>query len=340
VTDERITPVRWGILGTAKIALEKVIPSTQKSALAQVVAIASRDIAKARAAASRLGIPRAYGSYQELIDDPDIEAIYNPLPNHLHVPWSIRAAEQGKHVLCEKPIALTAREARELLEVRDRAGVQIGEAFMVRTHPQWLKVKEIVASGRIGELRLIAGHFSYYRRDPDDIRSRVEWGGGALMDVGCYPITISRWLFGAEPTEVIGLIERDPDMKVDRLTSGLLRFERGQATFSCGTQLVAYQTMQIFGTVGRIAVRIPFSAPPFDEYRVFVDDGSDWTGSGIETIAFPPVNPYTLQADRFSEAIRGAGSVPVSLEDAIENMAVIDALFRSAESRKWEPPES
>jgi predicted dehydrogenase len=160
------------------------------------------------------------------------------------------------------------------------------------------------------------------------------------MDVGCYPITLSRWLFGAEPTEVIGLIERDPDMKVDRLTSGLLRFERGQATFSCATQLVAYQTMQIFGTAGRIAVRIPFSAPPFDEYRVFVDDGSDWAGSGIETIAFPPVNPYTLQADRFSEAIRGVGTVPVSLEDAIGNMAVIDALFRSAETREWERPES
>jgi predicted dehydrogenase len=310
------------------------------SALSEVVAIASRDIAKARSAANRLGIPRAYGSYQELIDDPDIEAIYNPLPNHLHVPWSIRAAEQGKHVLCEKPIALTAPEARELLEARDSGGVQIGEAFMVRTHPQWLKVKEILASGRIGELRLIAGHFSYYRRDPDDIRSRVEWGGGALMDVGCYPITLSRWLFGAEPTEVIGLIERDPDMQVDRLTSGLLRFERGQATFSCATQLVAYQTMQIFGTAGRIGVRIPFSAPPFDEYRVFVDDGSDWAGSGVETIAFPAVNPYTLQADRFSEAIRGVGSVPVSLEDAIGNMAVIDALFRSAESREWERPES
>ncbi len=340
MTDERIAPVRWGILGTAKIALEKVIPAMRGSTLAQVVAIASRDISKARAAASRSGIPRGYGSYQELIDDPDIEAIYNPLPNHLHVPWSIRAAEQGKHVLCEKPIALTAREARELLEARDRTGVQIGEAFMVRTHPQWLKVKEIIASGRIGELRLIAGHFSYYRRDADDIRSRVEWGGGALMDVGCYPITLARWLFGAEPTEVVGLIERDPDMKVDRLTSGLLRFERGQATFSCATQLVAYQTMQILGTTGRIAVRIPFSAPPFDEYRVFVDDGSEWAGSGIETIAFPSVNPYTLQADRFSEAIRGVGSVPVSLEDAMGNMAVIDALFRSAESREWERPES
>jgi predicted dehydrogenase len=337
VNDQRIPRVRWGILGAANIALKKVIPGMKKSALVDVVAIASRDIAKARAAASDLGIPRAYGSYEELIDDPDIEAIYNPLPNHLHVPWSIRAAERGKHVLCEKPIALTAKEARQLLEVRDRTGVKIGEAFMVRTHPQWLKVKEIIESGRIGELRLIAGHFSYYHRDPADIRSRVEWGGGALMDVGCYPITISRWLFGAEPMEVVGLIDRDPEMKIDRLTSGLLRFERGQATFSCAMQLVAYQAVQIFGTKGRIAAS--FHANPRDECRIYVDDGSDLAGGGIETITFSPVDQYTIQADRFSEAIRGAGTVPVSLEDAIGNMAVIDALFRSAESHGWERPE-
>jgi predicted dehydrogenase len=337
VIDQRIAPVRWGILGAANIAVKKAIPGMQKSALADVVAIASRDIAKARAVANELGIPRAYGSYQELIDDPDVEAIYNPLPNHLHVPWSIRAAERGKHVLCEKPIALTAKEARQLLEVRDRTGVKIGEAFMVRTHPQWLKVKEIVSSGRIGDLRLISGHFTYYRRDPDDVRSRVEWGGGALMDVGCYPITISRWLFGAEPTEVVGLIERDPDFQVDRLTSGLLRFEKGQATFSCATQLVAYQAVQIFGTTGRIAAT--FHSTPREKSRILVDDGSDLIGGGgIETITFPPVDQFSIQADRFSEAIRGAGTVPVSLEDAIGNMSVIDALFRSAESHGWERP--
>ena len=324
------------MLGAANIALKKVIPGMKKSALADVVAIASRDIAKARAAANELGIPRAYGSYQELVDDPDIDAIYNPLPNHLHVPWSIRAAERGKHVLCEKPIALTAKEARQLLEVRDRTGVKIGEAFMVRTHPQWLKVKEIVSSGRIGELRLISGHFSYYRRDTADVRSRVEWGGGALMDVGCYPTTISRWLFDAEPTEVVGLIDRDPEMKIDRLTSGLLRFERGQATFSCATQLVAYQAVQIFGTTGRIAAT--FHSMPHDEARILVDDGSDLRGGGIETITFPAVDQFSIQADRFSEAIRGVGAVPVSLEDAIGNMSVIDALFRSAESRGWERP--
>ncbi len=332
-----VAPVRWGVLGAAKIALTKIIPAMQKSDLARVVAIASRDKDKARAAADQLGIARAYGSYEELLDDPEIEAIYNPLPNHLHVPWSIRAAERGKHVLCEKPIALSADQARELLAARDRTGVQIGEAFMVRTHPQWHKVKELIADGRIGELRLVTGHFSYYLRDPSNIRSRPDWGGGALMDIGCYPIFISRWLFDAEPAEVMSLIESDPDMHVDRLVSAILRFDAGQATFSCGTQLVHYQTVQVFGTAGRIGVEIPFNAPSDRACRIFVDDGRDVVGGGIETITFPPIDQYTLQADRFSEAVRGVGKVPVTLENAIGNMDVIDALFRSAETKAWQP---
>jgi predicted dehydrogenase len=330
-----VAPVRWGVLGAANIALRKVIPGMQKSELAKVVAIASRDKEKALTAADQLGIARAYGSYDELLDDPEVEAIYNPLPNHLHVPWSIRAAERGKHVLCEKPIALSADEARQLLAVRDRTGVKIGEAFMVRTHPQWLKAKELVTTGRIGALRLVTGHFSYYKRDPNDIRSRVEWGGGALMDIGCYPIFFSRWMFDAEPVEVVSIVERDPDMEVDRLTSAMLRFEGGQATFSCSTQIVPYQTMQIFGTTGRISVEIPFNAPADRPCRIFIDDGRDFVGSGVETITFPTVDQYTLQADAFSEAIRGVRTVPVSLEDAIANMSVIDALFRSAQTREW-----
>jgi predicted dehydrogenase len=331
-----VAPVRWGVLGAANIALKKVIPGMQKSELARVVAIASRDAEKARAAADQLGIARAYGSYDELLDDPEIEAIYNPLPNHLHVPWSIRAAERGKHVLCEKPIALSADEARQLLAVRDKAGVKIGEAFMVRTHPQWLKVKELVMAGRIGALRMVTGEFSYYNRDPNNIRSRPDYGGGALMDIGCYPIFISRWMFDAEPLEVVSIVERDPDMRVDRLTSAMLRFEGGQATFSCSTQIVPYQTMQIFGTTGRISIEIPFNAPPDRPCRIFVDDGRDFVGGGVETITFPTVDQYTLQADAFSEAVRGIGVVPVSLEDAIANMEVIDALFRSAETKDWE----
>jgi len=334
-TDE---PVRWGILGAANIAVKKVIPGMQRGRRSRVVAIASRDLAKARAAAESLGIPRAYGSYEELLADADVEAVYNPLPNHLHVPWSIRAADAGKHVLCEKPIAMSADEARTLLAARDRTGVKVGEAFMVRAHPQWIKVQELIDADRIGELRLVVGHFSYCRRDVNDIRSRPEFGGGALMDIGCYPIMLSRWLFGAEPIDVVGQIELDPDMGVDRLVSGLLRFEAGQASFTCSSQLVPHQRMQIFGTTARIDVEIPVNAPPDAATRIYLDGGGDLTGRGRETIELPVVDQYTLQGDRFSEAIRGRGEVPVSLEDAIGNMAVIDALFRSAETRRWEAP--
>ena len=333
-------PVRWGILGAANIGVRKVIPAMQRGARSRVVAIASRDLAKARAAAGELGIAKAYGSYEELLADPEIEAIYNPLPNHLHVPWTIRAAEAGKHVLCEKPIALSAAEARQLLDVRARTGVHIGEAFMVRNHPQWLAVRELVASGRIGELRVVAGHFAYFRRDPDDVRSVPEWGGGGLMDVGCYPITMSRWLFGEEPEAVIGIVDRDPELRVDRIASGLMRFPSGgQATFTCAMQLAHYQRMQLHGTEGRIEVQIPFNAPNDRPCRIFVDDGRELGDHSAEAIDFPAVDQYTLQGDNFSAAIRGEGSVPVNVEDAVANMAVIDAVFRSAESGHWERPQ-
>lgn len=331
-------PVRWGVIGAADIAIHKVIPSMQASPHTPIVAIASRDLAKSTAAARALGIERAYGTYEELLADPDIDAIYNPLPNHMHVPWSIKAAEAGKHVLCEKPLSLTTDEARQLLAVRNRTGVQIAEAFMVRAHPQWAAVRELIAEGRIGELRLVAGHFSYFRRDPRDIRSVPEWGGGALMDIGCYPITLSRWLFGEEPTEVIATLDRDPDMKIDRLVSGLLRFPSGQASFTCAGQLVSYQRMQVYGTEGRIEVEIPFNAPADRECRIFIDDGSKFAGAAAEAISLPAVDQYRLQGERFSEAVRGVGAVPVTLEDSIGNMAVLDALFRSERSGHWEKP--
>ncbi|MDB4914308.1 MAG: oxidoreductase domain protein [Gemmatimonadetes bacterium] len=331
-------PVRWGVMGVADIAIHKVIPAMQASAHTPVVAIASRDLDKSRTAAKALGIEKAYGSYEELLADPDIDAIYNPLPNHMHVPWSVKAAAAGKHVLCEKPLSLTTTEARELLAVRDRTGVQIAEAFMVRTHPQWAAVRELIAEGRIGELRLVVGHFSYFRRDPRDIRSNPEWGGGALMDIGCYPITLSRWLFDEEPTEVIATLDRDPDMKIDRLVSGLLRFPSGQASFTCAGQLVSHQRMQVYGTEGRIEIEIPYNAPADRECRIFVDDGSKFAGEAAEVISLPAVDQYRLQGERFSEAVRGVGTVPVTLEDSIGNMAVIDALFRSETSARWEQP--
>lgn len=330
--------VRWGILSTANIAIAKVIPAMQSGAWSEISAIASRDLAKAERAARELGIPKAYGSYDELLADPEIEAIYNPLPNHLHAEWTAKAAEAGKHVLCEKPLTLIADEARELLRVRDRTNVKIQEAFMVRTHPQWLGTRDLVRAGRIGNLRSITGFFSYFNRDESNIRNRLEWGGGALMDIGCYPITISRFLFDEEPLRVFGSIEKDPDMGIDRLTSAILDFPSGQSILSCSTQLASYQRMHFTGTAGRIEVEIPFNAPIDRPTRIFFDDGSDVFGSNIETKEFPACNQYTIQGDLFSRAIRENTEQPIELEDAVKNMSVIEAVFRSAQSGRWETP--
>src|ERR1700738_636918 len=302
--------VRWGILSTAKIGVKKVIPGMQKGKFCEITAIASRDLRRAKETARSLGIAKAYGSYEELLADPQIDAIYNPLPNQLHVPWSIKAAEAGKHVLCEKPLSLTVEEAKKLVAVRDRTKVKIGEAFMVRTHPQWLRARELVASGRIGQLRSALGFFSYFNNDPTNIRNIPVYGGGALMDIGCYPINTSRFMFGEEPTRVLGLVERDPQMKVDRLTSAVLRFPSGQSTFTCSMQLVPYQRSQFFGTKGRIEIEIPFNAPPDRPTRLFIDDGSDLLGGGIVTETFPVCDQYTLQGDDFSKAILEDTEVP------------------------------
>jgi len=330
--------VRWGVLSTADFALTKAVPGIGKGEWSEVLAIASRDLAKAQAAARKLGIPRAYGSYEELLRDPEIEVIYNPLPNHLHVPWSKRAAAAGKHVLCEKPLSHSLAEARELLAVEQETGVKIGEAFMVRTHPQWLRARELVGSGHIGELCSITGFFSYFNRDPKNIRNILAVGGGALLDIGCYPITTSRFLFGQEPSRVIGLMERDPEMKIDRLTSAVLEFPSGHAIFTCSTQLVPYQRMQFLGTRGRIEIEIPFNAPNDRPCRIFVDDGGDIFGKGIKTESFPTCDQYTIEGDRFSRAVRENLEIPVPLADAVNNMAVIEAIFRSIESGRWEAP--
>lgn len=330
--------VRWGVLGAARIATVKVIPAMQRGELCEIAAIASRDRTRAEETARQLGIPKAYGSYDEMLADPDIEAIYNPLPNHLHVPLSIRAAERGKHVLCEKPVGMNAAQARELLAARERTGVIIGEAFMVRTHPQWLRTRELIRSGRIGELRAITGAFSYFNRDAANIRNVLAWGGGALMDIGCYPIATSRFIFGAEPSRVVALVERDPDFQTDRLASAILDFSAGQAIFTCSTQMVPYQRMQFLGTKGRIEIEIPFNAPNDRPCRIFIDDGRDVFGGGVSTESFPVCDQYAIQGDAFSRAIRGEGDVPVPLEDALRNMAVIEAIFRSAETGRWEQP--
>jgi predicted dehydrogenase len=332
--------IKWGILGVASIAMRRVIPAMQQATACEVAAIASRSLEKAQAAAKQTGIPKAFGSYEELLADPEIDAIYNPLPNHLHVEWSIRAAFHRKHVLCEKPIARNVAEVRRLIEARDECKVKIGEAFMVRTHPQWMHAERLIRNGRIGKLRSAIGYFSYFNVDPANSRNVAADAGGALMDIGCYPIKTTRFIFGEEPERVIACVERDPSFKIDRLTSAILQYPSGQAIFTASTQMVYYQRMQFLGTDGRIDIEIPFNAPTDKPTRIFIDNGKDlYAGSSQKTESFPICNQFTIQADLFSKAILNDTEVPNSLEDATCNMAVIDALFRSAISNKWEIPE-
>jgi len=331
--------VRWGVLGAANIAVKKVIPAMQRGENCEIAGIASRDHARAEAAARELGIRKAYGSYEELLADPEIEAVYNPLPNHLHVPWSVRAAEAGKHVLCEKPLAMNASEALELVAARDRAGIIAGEAFMVATHPQWLRLIELVRGGRIGELRSAAISFAYYNRNRDNVRNVRAYGGGALMDIGCYAIKVSRMVFGEEPKRVAATVERDAEMDgVDRMTSAVLEYPRGHAIFTCATQVGANQSAVFFGTKGRIWLDIPFNALPDQAARLRIDDGRDLTGGGAEVEEIAPCDQYTIQGDIFSRAIREGGKPPVPLEDSLHTMAVIDAVFRAGETGRWEKP--
>lgn len=324
--------IRWGVLSTAKIGTEKVIPAMQLGEYCKFTAIASRQLEKAQAAARRLGIEKAYGSYEELLADCDVDAVYLPLPNHLHVPWAIKALKAGKHVLCEKPLGLNAAEAQELLKAsRKFPRLKVMEAFMYRHHPQWQWVKQRVSEGKIGELRTIQSFFSYYNSDPNNIRNKADIGGGGLMDIGCYCISLSRFIFGAEPRRVCGIREEDPEMKVDRLTSGILEFASGTSTFTCATQLVPYQRVNIFGTKGRIEIEIPFNAPPDRPCKIWHGDDAR-----IEEVILEICNQYTIQGDLFSRAVLEDREAPTPLEDAVANMQVIDALVRSARSGSWE----
>jgi predicted dehydrogenase len=327
--------VVWGVISTAGIGMAKVIPALQRSPHLEVRAIASRSLPEAQAAARKLSIPRAYGSYRELLADPEIEAVYNPLPNHLHVPLTLDAARAGKHVLCEKPIALTAAQAMQLRAAACK--VHIAEAFMVRFHPQWLRARELVQSGRIGSLRAVQVFFSYFNDDPKNVRNQADIGGGGLFDIGCYAVVAGRFFFGADPRRAVALLDRDPAFRTDRLGSGLVDFGEGRhLDFTVSTQLAPYQRVQLCGTKGRIEILIPFNAPPNAATRILVDDGSALDGSGVSVETLPPCDQYTLQGDAFSRAVRGEIPLPYGVEDAVINMRTLDALFRSEKSARWE----
>ncbi|MDD5468790.1 MAG: Gfo/Idh/MocA family oxidoreductase [Anaerolineales bacterium] len=318
--------LRWGVLGASHFACEKVLPAMQSCQHAQVIAIASRSMERSQQVTERFGIEKSYADYEELLADPQVEAVYIPLPNALHVAWSKRALQAGKHVLCEKPLGLNANEAEGLLaEAHRHPHLAVMEAFMYRFHPQWQRAKRSVEEGEIGELRAVHTTFTYYNVDPNNIRNRAEVGGGALLDVGCYPISLSRFLFDREPVRVSGSMELDPQFGTDRLTASLLEFDDGAATFLVSTQLAPYQRVSIFGTQGRLEIEMPFNPAPYQPTRLWLQ-----RGVAVEEILIDPCNQYTLQADAFSAAVLAGKPAPIPLEDAVANMQAIDALAQAA----------
>jgi predicted dehydrogenase len=325
-----MTELRWGILSTATIARTKVIPGIQKAARCRVVAIASRDAANAREVAGALGIADAHGSYESLLADAGVDAVYIPLPNHLHAEWAIAAMRAGKHVLCEKPLALTAADAERMVAAAEASGVLLMEAFMYRLHPSWVAARALVASGRIGRLTAVQSWFSYFNDDPTNIRNIREYGGGALFDIGCYCVNLSRMLFGGEPTRVEASVLRDPESGVDVLTSGLLEFEGGVATFACSTRAEDDQRVHIYGSQGRISIGIPFNIPPDRPTHDFVTSGGDPpVDPATETLTFETADPYTVEAEHFGAAVLDGGTAPVPPTDAVANLRVIEQLLEA-----------
>jgi predicted dehydrogenase len=325
-----MSELRWGILSTANIGVAKVIPATQAADRCRVVAIASRDADLARTTADGLGIPTAHGSYEALLADPEVDAIYNPLPNHLHAEWTIAAAQAGKHVLCEKPLAMSAAQAQEMVDACAASGVTLMEAFMYRLHPSWETVSGLVADGRIGRLRAVQSWFSYFNDDPTNIRNIAEYGGGALMDIGCYCVNLSRMLFGGEPTHVQASVTRDPASGVDVLTAGILGFEQGVASFACTTRAEPDQRVHVYGTEGRISIGIPFNIPPDRPTEVFVTSGGEPpVHPATEVITIPTADPYTVQAERFAAAVLDGGPPPIPTEDAVATMRVLDRIVEA-----------
>jgi predicted dehydrogenase len=329
-----MTTLRWGILSTANIGRTKVIPAIGRADRCEVVAIASRNAEAGRRTADELGIPRVHGSYDELLADPEIDAVYIPLPNHLHAEWAIAAARAGKHVLCEKPLALTVPDAERMIAAADEAGVVLMEAFMYRHHPSWVAARKLVSSGRIGQLMAVQTWFSYFNDDPANIRNMREAGGGALWDIGCYAVNLSRMLFEAEPARVLGSVRRDEASGTDVVSAALLEFpDGGLASFVCSTRAEDDQRVDVYGTRGRISIEIPFNIPPDRATRIHLVAGGDPpVAPQVETLTFDAADPYTVEAEAFARAALDGERAPVPPADAVANIRVIEAIFAAADS--------
>lgn len=324
---------RWGVLSTAKIGREHVLPAIADSDNGVLVAVASRDIAKAKALAARFGAPHTFGSYEELLASDTVDGVYIPLPTSQHLEWATKAAEAGKHVLVEKPLALKADDIASLIAVRDAKKVLVSEAFMVTYHPQWLKVRELIASGAIGRLRYVQGVFSYYNVDPSNMRNQVSLGGGALPDIGVYPTVTTRFVTAKEPVRVQATVERDATFGTDTFSSIRADFGDFELSFYLSTQLAARQIMVFHGDKGYIEVASPFNAGLYDHHRIELHNQNH---SGAEIFRFPATQQYRLEAETFVRAAQGGGDEIFTLEQSVLNQKVIDAIFRAGETDSWE----
>jgi predicted dehydrogenase len=324
-------PVSWGVLSVSTHYRLRVHTNLVKSPLVEMRAIASRSADKARAEAAALGIPHACGSYEELLADKAIEAVYIPLPNHMHAEWVRKAADAGKHVLCEKPFAMNAAEAEQAIRYAEGKGVRVMEAFMYRFHPQWVRAREIVQSGEIGAVHAVHCFFSYMLKDPGNIRNILAVGGGAIPDIGCYAVSSARFLLGREPSRAMSLVQRDPAMKTDILSSAILDFGSARALFTVATQSAPHQRVDVLGSGGTLSVLLPFNAYPDVPLQVVVT-----TGLGSRTVYSAAADQYREMFDAFSRSVRDGTPVPTPSRDAVDNMKVLDSLFRSEKSGGWE----
>jgi len=326
--------IKIGVIGVSGHLQSRILLPMTKSDKVEVVALASRDIEKAKGVAKTWGIQKAYGDYNELLEDPDIDAVYIPLPNHLHLEWIKKAVKANKHVLCEKPLTLNSIETKEVMDLAKNNNVKIMEAFMYRFHPKWKMVNELMKVNGIGEVQSIHTVFTYSNNDPKNIRNIKDYGGGALMDIGCYAISSARYILGNEPSRVLGLSSYSESTETDVLSSGIMDFGKSRALFTVSTSLFPAQEVKVYGTGGTLEVIIPFN----DNYDM-KGQVKIVTGLGERIVEFEPVNQYGEMLNAFADSINGDTPVPVSLKDSYMNMQIMDQLIKSSENNLWEPIE-